>query len=137
MVGGLVGIVLPLLSKWLPKKYEKWVPSPAGLGLAWTFHWYYSLLFFTRRGASATALRRQRPKQAEEYHVSRRLRHYRRRLADGRCVDFRENGPPVASPLIHTVGTVPIFVSARMGLSLLPDAATITPLTQHSVQALL
>ncbi len=27
-------------------KYEKWIPSAAGLGLAWTFHWYYSLLFF-------------------------------------------------------------------------------------------
>ncbi len=33
-------------------------------------------------------------------------------------------------------GTVPIFVSTKMGLSLLPaDSATITPLTQGSVQA--
>ena len=23
-----------------------WIPSAAGIGLSWTFHWYYSLLFF-------------------------------------------------------------------------------------------
>ena len=45
VVGGLIGIILPLLSKALPKQ-AKWIPSPAGLGLAWTFHWYYGLLFF-------------------------------------------------------------------------------------------
>ena len=45
MVGGLVGIVLPLLAKAFPK-HEKWIPSAAGLGLAWTFHWYNALLFF-------------------------------------------------------------------------------------------
>ena len=45
VVGGLIGILLPLLAKIFPK-YEKWIPSAAGVGLAWTFHWYYSLLFF-------------------------------------------------------------------------------------------
>ncbi len=45
-VGGLIGLILPLLSKWLPKRCKPWVPSPAGLGIAWTFHWYYGLLFF-------------------------------------------------------------------------------------------
>lgn len=46
VVGGLVGIILPLLCKVFPKQ-AKWIPSPAGLGLAWVFHWFYSLLFFT------------------------------------------------------------------------------------------
>lgn len=46
LVGGLVGIILPLLGRMLPK-YQKYIPSPAGLGLAWVFHWYYALLFFT------------------------------------------------------------------------------------------
>jgi OPT family oligopeptide transporter len=46
MIGGLVGIILPLLSRALPK-HQKWIPSPAGLGLAWVFHWYYAVLFFT------------------------------------------------------------------------------------------
>ncbi len=43
--GALIGILLPLLSKIFPK-YEKWIPSAAGIGLSWTFQWYYSLLFF-------------------------------------------------------------------------------------------
>lgn len=44
-VGGLLGLILPLLTRAFPKK-AKWIPSPAGLGLAWTFHWYYGVLFF-------------------------------------------------------------------------------------------
>jgi OPT family oligopeptide transporter len=45
LIGGLVGIVLPLLAKAFPK-CDRWIPSAAGVGLSWTFHWYYSLLFF-------------------------------------------------------------------------------------------
>ena len=45
IIGGLVGIILPLLSKAFPK-YEAYIPSAAGVGLSWTFHWFYSLLFF-------------------------------------------------------------------------------------------
>ncbi len=44
-VGGLIGIVLPLLGKLFPK-YEKWIPSAAGLGLAWTFQWFSTSQFF-------------------------------------------------------------------------------------------
>jgi len=42
--GGLVGVVLTLLPKLLPSRQHV-IPSPAGVGLAWTFHWYYGLLF--------------------------------------------------------------------------------------------
>lgn len=45
VIGGAVGIILPLWAKLFPK-HEKWLPSPAGLGLSWTFHWYYGMLFF-------------------------------------------------------------------------------------------
>jgi len=45
VIGGLVGIILPVLGKIFPK-HAKWIPSPAGIGLAWVFHWYYALLFF-------------------------------------------------------------------------------------------
>jgi OPT family oligopeptide transporter len=45
VIGGLVGIVLPLLATASPKA-ARWLPSAAGIGLAWTFHWFYSLLFF-------------------------------------------------------------------------------------------
>jgi uncharacterized oligopeptide transporter (OPT) family protein len=45
VIGGLVGLVLPLLASLFPR-HAKWIPSPAGLGLAWTFQWYTALLFF-------------------------------------------------------------------------------------------
>jgi len=45
VIGGLVGIVLTLLPKVVPD-HQHLIPSPAGVGLAWTFHWYYGLLFF-------------------------------------------------------------------------------------------
>ena len=44
-LGALFGILLVVLPKAFPKKAH-FFPSPAGFGLAWTFHWFYSLLFF-------------------------------------------------------------------------------------------
>ncbi|MBM4118391.1 OPT family oligopeptide transporter, partial [bacterium] len=44
VVGGLVGIILPLLAKAFPKKAQ-FIPSAAGIGLAWTFHWFYGTTF--------------------------------------------------------------------------------------------
>jgi OPT family oligopeptide transporter len=65
VIGGLVGIILPLLSKLFPK-HEKWIPSPSGLGLAWTFQWYTSLQFFI--GALAGYFfTRKSPAKSEEY----------------------------------------------------------------------
>ena len=43
--GAIVGIVLSVLPKILPN-HQHLIPSPAGVGLAWTFHWYYGVLFF-------------------------------------------------------------------------------------------
>jgi uncharacterized oligopeptide transporter (OPT) family protein len=45
VLGAVVGIVLTLLPKIVPRRRHL-IPSPAGVGLAWTFHWYYGLLFF-------------------------------------------------------------------------------------------
>jgi uncharacterized oligopeptide transporter (OPT) family protein len=45
VIGGAVGIILPLLAMAFPKKVN-YIPSAAGLGLAWTFHFFYGLLFF-------------------------------------------------------------------------------------------
>lgn len=65
VIGGLVGIALPLLERLLPK-YRAWVPSASGLGLAWTFHWYYSLLFFVG-AVIGHLLEKRRPKLARDY----------------------------------------------------------------------
>jgi uncharacterized oligopeptide transporter (OPT) family protein len=65
VVGGIVGIILPLLAAACPK-YDKWIPSPAGLGLSWTFHWYYSLLFFAG-AVIGEGFAKASPKKSEEF----------------------------------------------------------------------
>ena len=64
LVGALVGIVLTLLPKFFPK-HDKWVPSAAGLGLSWTFHWYTSLLFFIG-AVIAYGFETKTPKKSQE-----------------------------------------------------------------------
>jgi uncharacterized oligopeptide transporter (OPT) family protein len=39
-----VGILFTLVPKFFPKQ-ANYMPSAAAVGLAWVFHWYYSLLF--------------------------------------------------------------------------------------------
>ena len=63
-VGALVGIVLSVLSVIFPARRHLF-PSPAGLGLAWTFHWYYGLLFFLG-GALGRWAERKHPRWSEE-----------------------------------------------------------------------
>jgi uncharacterized oligopeptide transporter (OPT) family protein len=50
IVGGtLVGLILTALAHVFPHR-QHLIPSAAGLGLAWTFHWYYGVLFFLGGG---------------------------------------------------------------------------------------
>ena len=65
VMGGALGIVLTLADRWLPK-YRQWIPMPTALGLAWTFHWYYALLFFIG-GVIGLMIERRRPDMAEEF----------------------------------------------------------------------
>ena len=65
IIGGAVGIVLPLLSKMFPK-HQNYIPSAAGLGLSWTFHWYYGLLFFIG-AAIGYFFERKSPEKSKEY----------------------------------------------------------------------
>jgi OPT family oligopeptide transporter len=65
IVGALVGIVLTLLP-WLFPKRRHLIPSPAGVGLAWTFHWYYGLLFFVG-GVLGWWVEKRHPEWAEEF----------------------------------------------------------------------
>ncbi len=64
LIGAAVGVVMAVLPLVIPKKVA-YLPSAAGAGLAWTFHWYYSLLFFI--GALIAWLWKKRaPTDAEE-----------------------------------------------------------------------
>jgi OPT family oligopeptide transporter len=65
VLGGLLGIILPLLSMTF-KKQAKWIPSAAGFGLAWIFQWFYGFLFLLGAIAALIWKKRNEP-QAEEF----------------------------------------------------------------------
>ena len=66
IIGAFLGFVLTLLPRWLPR-HAKWIPSPAAVGLSWTFHWSYGFLFFI--GATiGWVVERKRPALAELYN---------------------------------------------------------------------
>jgi OPT family oligopeptide transporter len=62
--GALVGVVLSVLPAMFPARRHLF-PSPAGFGLAWTFHWHYGLLFFLG-GALGRWVERRHPRRSEE-----------------------------------------------------------------------
>ncbi len=64
-VGAAVGVVLAVLPVLFPKR-QKYLPSAAGVGLAWTFHWYYGMLFFLG-GLTGWIWQKRAPKSAEEF----------------------------------------------------------------------
>ena len=64
-IGGAVGVALTLLARVFPSR-QHLIPSAAGVGLAWTFHWYYGVLFFVG-AVLAWWVERRRPQWAAEY----------------------------------------------------------------------
>ena len=68
LVGGLVGIAIPLLEMAFPKRRE-WIPSATGLGLAFVIPWFNSYSMFI--GAFMAYLwAKYRPTAAEKYTVA-------------------------------------------------------------------
>ena len=63
-VGAGVGVALSVLPAIFPARRHLF-PSPAGLGLAWTFHWHYGLLFFLGGGLGWWAEKKY-PRWSEE-----------------------------------------------------------------------
>ncbi|MBW2457581.1 MAG: OPT/YSL family transporter, partial [Deltaproteobacteria bacterium] len=68
LIGGLVGIILPLVSRALPEKWKWLAPSPMGLGMAFTFHFFYAFNMFIG-AVLATILAKHRPKVSEAYTI--------------------------------------------------------------------
>lgn len=64
-IGGVVGIILPLLAMAFPR-HQKYMPSAAGIGLSWSFQFYYALSFFLG-GLIGWVLERSAKKQSDEY----------------------------------------------------------------------
>ncbi|HXQ80577.1 MAG TPA: OPT family oligopeptide transporter [Opitutaceae bacterium] len=92
-IGGVAGALLTLLPRWFPR-HAKWMPSAAGVGLSWTFHWYYGFLFFV--GAFAGWLmERRRPEKAELYNYPVAAGVIAGGSLMGVALIFWENGPVV------------------------------------------
>jgi OPT family oligopeptide transporter len=67
VIGAAVGLLLPLVEMKFPK-YRSYIPSPTGLGLAFTVPGFNCISFFMG-GLIALWFSRLRPKAAEEYVV--------------------------------------------------------------------
>jgi len=92
-IGGLTGALLTLLPRRFPRQ-AKWMPSASGIGLAWTFHWYYGFLFFV--GALAGLLvERKDAKLAELYNYPVASGLIAGGSLMGVALIFWENGPIV------------------------------------------
>ncbi len=98
-IGAGLGIFLAILPVLFPKK-AKYIPSAAGVGLSWTFHWYYSLLFFLG-GLIGWIFSVKKPKAAEEltFPVASGV------IAGGSLMGvvlvFWENGPAMLKKLLE------------------------------------
>ncbi len=68
LVGALLGIALTLLEKALPRRAGKWVPSPVGFGMAFTFQGYTAMAFFLG-GLMAWIYEKRRPRAADVYTI--------------------------------------------------------------------
>ncbi len=99
VVGGIVGIILPLLSKIFPK-YDKYIPSPSGLGLAWTFQWHTSLLFFIG-SLIGYVFEKKSPKKSEEYLFPVASGVIAGGSLMGIALIFWEHGPKMWNALFH------------------------------------
>ena len=68
LLGVVLGVVLTVLEKVLPPRARKFVPSPVGFGMAFTFQGYTAMAFFLG-GLLAFAYEKSRPKAAETYTI--------------------------------------------------------------------
>lgn len=67
-VGGLVGILIPLIEYSLPQKFRKFVPSATGVGLAFVIPFFNSLSMFVG-AVIALIFEKARPKLADRYII--------------------------------------------------------------------
>jgi putative OPT family oligopeptide transporter len=98
VIGGILGILLPLTSKLFPR-YDKYVPSASAFGLAFTFHWYYSFLFFVG-AVIGYIFEKGWPKQSQEFTYPVASGIIAGGALMGVAVIFWENGPGILHALL-------------------------------------
>jgi uncharacterized oligopeptide transporter (OPT) family protein len=98
VVGAAVGFLLTLVPRWMPRS-ANWLPSASGVGLAWTFHWYYGFLFFTGAALAALSERRDRA-WSEIYNVPIAAGIMAGGALMGVLLVFWENGPTVLGQML-------------------------------------
>jgi uncharacterized oligopeptide transporter (OPT) family protein len=103
IVGGLVGIVLPLLTLAVPHKYKPWIPSAAGVGLAWAFQFYFTLLFFLG-SVIGYAVEKRFPETARQYTFPVASGVIAGDSLLGVALVFWENGPEMVRKLSESFG---------------------------------
>lgn len=101
VAGGALGIVFSVLPIWCPRK-AKYMPSAAGVGLAWVFHWYYGLLFFSG-AVLGWWFQRRSPKQAREFTFPVASGIIAGGSLMGVILILWENGPEIARKLIEQI----------------------------------
>jgi len=67
VIGAAVGMLIVILERLFPEK-RKYIPSAMGIGLSWTFHFWYSLSMFLG-GLIAFIIEKRSPKIAEKYTI--------------------------------------------------------------------
>jgi uncharacterized oligopeptide transporter (OPT) family protein len=97
VAGAAVGAILTILPRLFPSR-AKWMPSASALGAAWTFPWYYGLLFFC--GALVAAgVEKRRPETAKLYNYPVAAGIIAGGSLMGVILIFWENGPLVLRQL--------------------------------------
>lgn len=68
LIGSIVGFVLAVLEKTVPKRFAVWVPSPVSIGLAFTIPAYYAISFFVG-GVLMSAMQRITPSVTARFGI--------------------------------------------------------------------
>ncbi|MDB6109408.1 MAG: hypothetical protein JWR69_1158, partial [Pedosphaera sp.] len=97
VIGAVVGILLSVLPILFPKR-QKYLPSAAGVGLAWVFPWHNGMLFCL--GAILSYLfQKKAPKQSEEFTFPVASGIIAGGSLMGVLLIFWENGPEIIKKL--------------------------------------
>jgi uncharacterized oligopeptide transporter (OPT) family protein len=92
-IGGVVGVALPLLERAWPKG-RSFIPSAAGVGLAWTFPFYQGALFFLG-AVIAWIFEKKSPRSAEAYTFPVASGVIAGDALTGVALTFVQNGPAI------------------------------------------